>query len=146
MSAAATMRRGRHGWLPQLRCVAELAAISGASDAAVAVDSGGDLRVVGSVAGSFAERTLGPQLCPELFQARPFRRERWLGTMAATHLYLPPHAQVLLLPVRSPEWTGAAMLRYDQAPNLSADDLAVLQRALDRFAAETPSAAEAVAA
>lgn len=143
MTAAITAARlARTGWLDELRCVGELAAITGAVDAAVAVEAGGDLRIVGSVVGTFAERTIGPQLCPELFATSLLAEERWLSGASLAHLYLPPHAEVLVLPVRSQGgWNGAALLRYDGMPALSRHDLAVLRSALRRHAAGT--AAEA---
>lgn len=105
---------------------AELAAITGAVDAPVAVDCGGDLRVVGSIAGTITERTLGRQLCPELFLTSPLGDERWLSGTSVAHLYVPPHCDVLVLPARSARWNGAALLRYDEQPLLSRYDLAVL--------------------
>lgn len=40
---------------------------------------------------------------------------------------------MLVLPVRSGQWSGAALLRYDEPPLLSRYDLAVLRSALRRY-------------
>ncbi|MEH3052967.1 MAG: hypothetical protein PGN13_03025 [Patulibacter minatonensis] len=108
----------RYGWLEALRAASEAPAGSGAVDAAVAVERGGELVIVASVAGTFAERSICPRHYPESFlQSLPGAR-RWLSVPALEHLGLPADAHVLVVPSRTAGWRGATLLRYDERPPL----------------------------
>lgn len=107
--------------LEELRLGAEIAAIVGAADAALAVERGGDLRVLGSVAGTFPERTFAGGICPSSDDPA-----RWLSPAALADLYLPPHAHVLAAPVARCEWSGVLLLRFEQASEAAERDVSAL--------------------
>lgn len=132
--------RRPHSKLNALRCAGELAATTGAIDATVAHERGGDLAVTTSLAGTFPLRTVSIDSDPQL-AAVIAGRPAWLDQFALATLYLPPHAHVLAIGITIEGGRGIAMLRYDHRPTISADDLAFLQRALSSGWNEAPIAA-----
>lgn len=132
MSAPIALSTSR-GWLAELRCVSELAAITGAIDGAVAVEADGELRIAGCVAGTFPRRTISPGLCEPAADSLLPAGGHWLDRVALAQLRFPPDSCVLVLPVASNHWSGAVLLRYAAPPHLSAYDLAGLRASLARF-------------
>ncbi|MBO9534777.1 MAG: hypothetical protein J7513_17520 [Solirubrobacteraceae bacterium] len=137
-TAAPAMRPASR--LTALRCAGELAATTGATDATVAYERGGDLAITTSLAGTFPLRTIGIEADAQLASVIA-GHPAWLDHLALATLYLPPHAHVLAIGITTESGRGIALLRYDTRPTISVDDVAFLQRALSSSQLEDAIAA-----
>ncbi|MBO9532626.1 MAG: hypothetical protein J7513_06615 [Solirubrobacteraceae bacterium] len=129
-----TTTAGSHshrGHLDELRCAADIAAMAGAADAAVAVRYGDGMRIVGSVAGTIGERTLTRAQIDAAASLMHPDHTIWLTPAALRGLGVPPQARVLVVPADE-MWDGLMLLRFDGPPLPSRYDLAAISAALRR--------------